>query len=201
MEIKKEFSLRAVVSYLFALTAACILTEVVWGVAGGLVGGISIARDLQYQQKIAAFMQERGVDTKADSATLKKAFDNLSAQDQAKLKEMTMEVLNRVNWMPTTFAVSAVVFGIVGFLGGFISRVWLIAGLVPALTFIANNPVVRFQGASGLSLAEKALVIVLAQFAVCCLAAYYGAKIRLKRDERKRNAVAAASEPPPASRA
>jgi hypothetical protein len=189
VEIKKEFSLRALVSYLLALTIACILTEVVWGVAGGLVGGISIARDLQYQQKISAFMQERGVDIKADSATLKKAFDNLSAQDQLKLKEMTGEVLNRINWLPTTFAVSAFVFSLVGFLGGFISGVWLAAGFVPALTFIANNPVVRFQAAGDLSLMEKALVVVLAQFAACYLAAYYGSKVRLKRDEKKRNSV------------
>jgi DNA-binding NarL/FixJ family response regulator len=73
MNIRNQFTARALLVYLVALAAAWILTEVVWGATAGLVGGLSAARNPEYQQKVISFMKDKGVDSDASRAEALKA--------------------------------------------------------------------------------------------------------------------------------
>ncbi len=186
MNLRNQFTVRAAAAYLIALAAAWVLTEAVWGATGGLVGGLTMARDPEYLQKVDSFLKERGVDPQGSRAQARSAYQNLSKEDKEELMKLTKEAVAHINWFCVTLFVSAVVFGLVGFLGGLFSRAWLLAGAVPALSFLTNNPVIRFQMAKELSVLQKATVVVLAQFAVCYLLAYCGARLGLKRQRQKR---------------
>jgi len=186
VNLKREFSARSALVYLIALALVYVLTEVFWGATAGLVGGLIIARDPEYQQKVTSFLEERGIDEQADAKAAKSAYASLSREDKKELERMTLVTMARVNWFYVTLFVSALVFGLVGFLAGLFSRAWLLGGAVPALSFLANNPVVRFRMASDLSTGQKMIVIALAQFAVCFALAYCGARLGLRRDARKK---------------
>lgn len=196
MNLKNEFAVRAYVAYLIGLAAAWILTEVVWGATGGIVAGLIVARDPQYQQKVDSFLKERGVDPQTDAAGARSAYQSLSKEDKEELMKLSKEAMAHVNWFCVTLFVSAVVFGLVGFLGGLFSRAWLLAGAVPALSFLTNNPVVRFLLARELPVLQKVIVIVLAQFAVCYCLAYCGARLGLRRQRQRRETVNQSVQPP-----
>lgn len=185
MNLKREISIRTVAVYLIAVATAWILTEVVWGATGGIIAGLSIASNKEYQLKMTSFLEERGIDPQANTTSAKTSYENLSEEDMKELKKMSQKVLAGVNWFYVTLFVSAVVFSLVGFLGGFFARGWLIAGSMPILSFLTNNPVIRFHMAKDLSIIQKVLVIVLAQFVVCYLLAYCGAILGLKCEQRK----------------
>jgi hypothetical protein len=170
------------------LAAAWILTSLVWGATCGLVGGLTIARNPEYQAKVTSFMKDKGITQDASRSEAHSAVKNLSEADRQELMAMSKDALSDVNWFPVTIFVSAVVFGLVGFLGGFIARAWFLAGAVPALSFLTNNLVVRFPMAKDLPMLQKVIVVVLAQFAVCYLLAYFGARFGLKRKQKKASA-------------
>ncbi len=157
MNIKEQFTVRPIVVCLVGVAVAWVLTEVVWGATGGVVGGLSIARNPEYQQKIMSFMKDKGVNSDASRSEARKVYQNLSQEDRRELMEMSKTLLSDINWFPITIFVSAVVFGLVGFLGGFIARAWILAGAVPALSFLTNNPVIRFQMAKDLSTFQKVI--------------------------------------------
>jgi len=188
MDWQRQFRPRPVIVSLIAVIVAGIMIEVGWGLAGGLVGGVMIARDLEFQNKVTVFMQERGFDVKAHPETAKTAYEKLSPQDKKMLDNMTQDVLRRIDWFPVALSVSLIVYGMIGFLGGFFARVWLLAGAVPVMTFLTNNPVVRFEAAIRFSLPEKTVVVLL-QLAVCYLLAFYGARVGMKRAEKRQKAV------------
>ncbi|MHC4502678.1 MAG: hypothetical protein ACYTFI_05175 [Planctomycetota bacterium] len=184
MNLKREFSARSALVYLVALPLVYVLTEVLWGATGGLLGGLVIARDPEYQQKVASFLEERGIDERADAKAAKSAYGSLSQEDKKELERMTLAIMARVNWFYVTLFVSAAVFALVGFLGGFAARGWILAGTVPALSFLVHNPL-RFRMARDLPTGQTVIVIALAQFAVCFALAYCGARLGLRRDARK----------------
>lgn len=188
MDWQRQFRLRPIIVSLIAVIVAGIMIEVGWGFAGGLVGGVMIARDLEFQNKMTVFMQERGFDMKAHPETAKTVYEKLSPQDKKMLDDMTQDVLRRINWFPVTLSVSIIVYGMIGFLGGFFARVWLLAGAIPVMTFLTNNPVVRFEAAMSLSLPEKTIV-VLAQLVVCYFLAFYGSRVGMKRAEKRQKTV------------
>ncbi|MGD0021996.1 MAG: hypothetical protein ABSC54_06800 [Smithellaceae bacterium] len=185
MKIRNQFTVRALVVYAVALAAAWILIEVVWGATGGIIGGLSFSRNVEYQQKVTSFMKDKGINSGASRDEALKAYQALSEEDKKELMEMSKKILSDINWFSVSIFVSAVAFGIVGFFGGLISRTWLLAGAVPALSFLLNNPIIRFQIAKDISTLQKVVVVVFAQFAVCYLLAYLGARLGLRRKHKK----------------
>jgi hypothetical protein len=185
MNIQNQFTVRALVVYLVAVAVAWSLIEVVWGATGGILAGLSIARNQEYQQKVTSFMKDKGVDSGASREEALKAYQALSEKEKKELIEMSKNVISGINWFSVSIFVSAVVFGIVGFFGGLISRTWLLVGAVLALSFFLNNPVIRFQIAKDISTLQKVVVVVFAQFVVCYLLAYFGARLGLRRKHKK----------------
>lgn len=188
MNVKTEMNLRTCLVYLICVGVAWLLTSVVWGVTCGLVGGLSIALNPEYQKEVASFMQKKGVSSDASRSDAREAYQRLSNEDKQELMKMSRDVLSDVNWFPVTVFVSAVVFGIVGFFGGLTARAWLLAGAVPALSFLTNNLVIRFPMAKDLPMLEKVIVVIFAQVTVCYVLAYWGARIGLKRKQKKETA-------------
>jgi hypothetical protein len=184
MKIKYQITARAVFVCLACVAVAWILTEFVWGATSGLVCGLSIVRNPEYQQKVTAFMKDKGA-SPTFQAEARKAYENLSQEDRQELMKMSKETLSGTNWFAVTTFVSVVVYGLVGFLGGFIARSWILVGLVPALSFLTNNPIIRFSMAKDLTIVQKVIVVLIAQFAICYILAYYGARLGLKLKQRK----------------
>ncbi len=144
---------RVVTVFVIAVAVAFILTEIVWGVTGGAVMGLTFARDPVFQQEFTA------------------------AEDPESRQAIVEAALSDVNWFALTAFVSAAVFGFVGFLTGLLARFWLHVGLIPLASFFTNNPLIRFQYAESLSSGEQAIIILGPQFAVCCGLGYFGFKL------------------------
>jgi len=178
MNWKAEFSLRAFVVYLACLAAASILAGIVWAGTVGAIGGLSIARDQEYQQQITTFMQDKGIGADASRAQVEHALDNLSEEEQNQLSAISESLLGELNWFLVAAAASAILFGVIGLLGGLISRAWLLAGAVPILALLFSKSMIRFSGVQDLGVLEKAIVVVFAQIALCCLFAYLGSRLR-----------------------
>jgi magnesium-transporting ATPase (P-type) len=149
---------------------------VVWGATGGIVLGLLIKGNPEYQQKVRAFLQERGIDTNADMAATRAAYSKLTLEDQNELNSMSRDAMRNINWFLVTLFVSVVVFGGVGFLSGIVAGQWALAPLIPALSFLLNNPVIRFAMAKELPPFQKAIVVAV-QFVVCTGLALLGAVI------------------------
>ena len=82
-------------------------------------------------------------------------------------------------YFPSALALaSAILFGVIGFLGGLISRAWLLASVVPIPALLFSKSMIDFPRVQDLGVLEKAIVIVFAQIAVCCLFAYLGSRLR-----------------------
>jgi hypothetical protein len=185
MKLEREFTLRALLVYAVSLAVAWILTEVVWGATGGIVGGLTIARNSEYQQKVTAFLKDRGITSDSTQDKAQILYEDLSRQDRQELMIMSKDLLADINWFSVTLFVSAVVFGVVGFLGGLFARAWVLAGVVLALSFLINNPLIRFPMARDLPEVQKLIVFLVSQFAICYLFAFCGAKLGLKRQYKK----------------
>lgn len=175
MTIENEFGSRALLVYAVALLAAYALTGVVWGATGGVIGGLTVLHNQQLQQKFNEFAKTKGLAKPSSSADARRAFESLSPQDREKVTKMLKDAMSGVSWFAVTLCVSAVVYGLVGLVAGFFARAWRLAGALPVLALLWNNPVVHFMFAKDLPLAQKA-VVVIAQVAVCWWAARWGAR-------------------------
>jgi hypothetical protein len=183
LNIRGQSNVRALVVYLVALAAAWYLTDFVWNTTGGLAIALSRARNPEYMEKIQEIQKDMRPDT--PQAEIQKAYEKLSSEDKQELKKMSKKAQDETNWFAVTFIVSAFVFGLVGFIGGFISRSWILAGVVPALSFFTNNPVIGIKMAKNLPEMQKLIVVIVAQFSICYLLAYCGAWLGLKRKQKK----------------
>ena len=117
---------------------------------------------------------------------MRTALSRLSPADGKEMEELTRSAMRDVNWFAVTVFVSGVMFGLVGFLGGLISRTWFLAAILPVIPFAINSPIVRFEMAKDLAPFQKVIVMVV-QFAACCLLAVLGARIAAKRNQRAAN--------------
>lgn len=189
MRVKGQFTVRAVIVYLLAVVLAWVLTPLVMGGTGGVAAGLFIRRSPDFQQKIATFSAEKGINPNASQAEAEKAYQDLSKEDRQELQEIAREAMSHTNWFAVTLVASAIVFGLVGFLGGLLARSWLLAGGVPALTLLTYNLVTGFRLAKALPTWQKGVVVVLAQFMVCYLMAYLGAWLGLRMKQRRARAT------------
>jgi CDP-diglyceride synthetase len=179
MDVKSEFTARAISTYLVALAVGGVLTGFVWGLTGGVIGSFTISHNPEYRQKINSFLLERGIDPASDSG-----FQKLSKDDREAFVKMTNEMLSDVNWFFVTLFVGVVTFGLVGFIGGLFARGWVLAGAVIPLSFLIYNPLLRFEKTEKLSVLEIG-TILFTQFAVCLFLAFCGARLTWKRIQKK----------------
>lgn len=185
MDLGAGFTVRAIIVYVVAVAVASIMIEGAWGATAGLVAGLSIAQDPAYQQRIADVVKEKGPGSDSARSEGPKAYQNLQQEEKKELMRATKKLLAEVNWFWVTLFASVFVFGLVGFLSGLIARAWLLAGVVPALSFFTNNPIIRFAMARELSIVQKVGIVIVGQFVICYVLAYCGCRVSLKRKEKR----------------
>lgn len=183
---KKHKILKAVLSYVFCLILLAMLIEGTWGITvGALVGSRLRAADKSTREEISKILINKDI-KKADSPESPPSGQewerHLPENAREEIRNRLQQIL-KINWFAVTFAVSAFVFSIAGFLGGFLSRSVMPVGLLVGLSFLVNNPVVRFPHAKTLGSEQKILIIV-AQLVFCYLFGYLGVLIGKKRDEK-----------------
>ncbi len=176
--VSRRATIKRVITCLLALPLACILIEATGGVTFGLIGGLRMRGDESLDQDIREIVGPTG----ESRAT----WSRLSPEKKKLLEARIRRVIQGIDWFGPTLFVSGFVFAIVGFGCGFITRSFYLVGLVPAATFLINNPVVRFAMARELSLDQKLIVVIFAQFGGCYLAAYGGTVLARRRAERRR---------------
>jgi len=160
-----------------------VLIEVTMGVTVGALSGMRIGSNEFSQQQITERLKAKGIKESdipksvfGDEAWYKK----LPPDIRKDLENEARRILQDINWFIVTLAVSAFVFAVVGFLCGFLNRAFIPIGILVVLSFLVNNPVVRFPHAKDLGLLQKGIV-VLAQFGICYLFGYLGALLGMRR--------------------
>ncbi len=166
------------VSFIFLV----LLIEATWGITGGVLLGASMGANKGTQAEVSRILKEKGIETPKQPA--EDWYDKLPPDVKREIQNEVKKKLTTINWFAVTFAVSAIVFAITGLLGGFLSRAFIPLGLLVGLSFLVNNPVVRFPHAKALGLQQK-VIIVIVQFALCYLFGYFGASLGRKRDKKK----------------
>jgi len=187
MKLKDQFSLRSALVFLIAVPVALILIlPMAWNVTFTVVNSTPSGRDQQYRDRRGVILSDRDlkpVGTKADRGG---PAEGLSEQEKQEIVDVIREATRETHWFAVTLIASATVLGIVGFFSGFLARSWLLAGVVSAFSFLATAQFALLPMPGELSGPQKIIVLVLIQFAICYLLAYCGARLGLRRLQKKR---------------
>lgn len=184
----KDRSIKATaLSYSICFILLVILIEGTWGITAGALIGAKLGGDKVTQEEISRILKDKGI-READIPDSVFSHDEWQRQLPEDARKEIQNVINRklheINWFGVTLAISAFVFAVIGFLCGFINRAFVPIGLIVVLSFLVNNPIVRFPYAKALGSQQKVL-IVLAQFVVCYLLGYLGDLLGRKRDKKR----------------
>jgi len=178
--------MRIIVIYIILLPVSWFLIEAVWG---GL-HGVLIARNFMshdVQAKITKLMKERGIPGPKSKADKMNWYENLPKEDKIAYEKLIFQEMDfsKVASFGSTFAVCFIVFGIIGLLVGFFTHEWMYVGIVPLVSFLVNNPIIRFLIIKDMSIIQKVAIILLAQFGVSYLTAYFGMKLAYQISKKK----------------
>ncbi|MBI3398599.1 MAG: hypothetical protein HY026_05130 [Deltaproteobacteria bacterium] len=168
---------KTIISYAICLVLLFILIEVTMGITVGVLSGIIIGTDKATQEDISKILQERDIkeiDIPKSIFSDDEWYKNLPPEVQKDLKTVVKRNLQEINWFGVTLFVSAFVFAVVGFLCGFINKDYTLVGFFVVISFLLNNPIVRFPYAKDLGLLQKFIVVAVAQFGICYLFGYLG---------------------------
>jgi hypothetical protein len=173
---------RTLVSYGISILLLCFLIEAIWGAVGGAIAGLTFAKNPVLQQQTEVFFKQRGL-TPSTHAEVKTAIEKLSPEDQAAFERMVADALKGSPiggfWM--AFFVSAAAFGIAALVAGYFGRVWQYAWALLLASAFLNNPFRRFTMLAEMPVAQKAVVVVVAQLGVSFGAAWIASKIARRR--------------------
>lgn len=182
--MENRSNLKTAISYVACFIVLVVLIEAIWGFAAGVLIGANLGGDSATREEVTRILKEKGVKAPGVSeANDEDWHKNLPPDVKEDIEKVVKLNLQGINWFVVTLAVSAFVFAFVGFLCGFLNRAFIPLGIIVALSFFVDNPVVRFPHAKALSAMQKA-IIVLTQFVLCYLFGYFGASLGRKRDKK-----------------
>lgn len=171
--------------YVICLFLLWILIEITWGITVGWLGGSKVT-DKKFQQERTRILNEKGIKETDIPKTIlgyENWYKKLPPDVQKSLENLIKDRILNLNWFSITFFVSAFVFSIIGFLYGFLTGKFVYIGLIPALSFFINNPLIRFTQTRDLNFIQMVIIVVIAQFGVCYLFGYLGAFRSRKRNK------------------
>lgn len=186
---------KIILVYIIGLLLSWMLIEITWGFTVVSLTSLRATYDKAFQEEVSKILKDKGI-TESEIEPSKSIFggqdwyENLPPEVKNDLEKAGKRILQErifpsTNWFGVTLFVSAFVFAIVSFLCSFITRSFLFIGLIPALSFFVNNPLVRFAQACELNLLQKAIIVLFAQFGICYLFGYMGALFGKKRDKKR----------------
>lgn len=169
-----------IIVYLVLLPVMWLLTEAVWGGLHGALGGIKIGKSLQDPTKlneVTAFMKKHGISESASKEESKSWVENLSPEDKAEFQKIVMQSvrIEEIVTFGSAFVVCLIVFGLIGLISGALTKTWIFAGIFPGISFVLNNPVIRFQSILHISFNQKIIMVLVGQFLACYAFAFIGA--------------------------
>ena len=181
---------RVIVVYFLLIPLMWLLTETVWAGLHGVLGGLKIGKALQNPQRseeIKAFLKQHGLSEKASRKESKEWFEKLTSEEKKEFQELIAKSVDikNVAGFGSTFSVCVIVFGIIGILSGLLTKVWITAGIFPLISFLLNNPVLRFGVIRNMPLSQKAIIVLGSQFLACYILAYIGATLSVKVATRR----------------
>ncbi len=188
---------RVVLVYLVLIPVMWLFTEIVGGGLHGALGGLRIGKALQTNpqtaEEIMAFLKQHGFSENASRKESQEWFNKLTMEEQAEFKKILMKSvdINSIAGFGSTFAVCVIVFGGIGFLSGLLTKTWIYVGIFPIVSFLINNPVVRFSVIRDMPVSQKVTIVVASQFLASYAFAFIGATLSIKVAERRRKKMEA----------
>jgi len=184
---------RVIIVYLVLMPVMWLLTEAVWGGLHGALGGIKIGNSLQDPTKlneVTAFMKKHGISESASKEEGKSWVENLSPKDKAEFQKLVMQSvrIEEIVTFGSAFVVCLIVFGFIGLISGVLTKTWLFAGFFPGISFILNNPVIRFQSILHISFNQTIIVVLVGQFLASYVFAFIGAYLcnRIRKGKQQK---------------
>ena len=181
---------RVVLVYLLLVPVTWLLIEAVWGGLHGALGGLKIGKALRNPHssaEITSYMKQHGLSENASRKDSEQWFERLSPEEKREFQRMIMRSINinSIAGFGSTFAVCVTVFGLVGFFSGLLTKAWISVGILPLVSFLLNNLVLRFGVIRDMPFSQKVIIVLVSQFLVCYLFAYLGAMLSIKVAERR----------------
>ena len=167
-----------------------LLTEGVWGGLHGALLGVKIGmalRDPQKSAEIMKFMKEHGITEAASKQQAESWIENLPQRDKEQFQRIILKSIKEKGFVTfgSAFAVCVIVFGLLGLISGALTKTWHFVGFFPAISFLINNPVIRFRAILPIPLSQKVAIVLVGQFLACYLFAFLGALLCVKMNKRK----------------
>jgi len=196
---------RFILVYFFLIPVMWLLTEAVWGGVHGALGGLKIGKALQDPKKlneVTVFMNKHGISESASKEESKAWVENLSPEDKAEFQKVIMQSVKMEDIVTfgSAFAVCLIVFGLIGLISGAFTKTWLFVGILPGISFLLNNPVIRFRTILNLSDGQRLALVVFGQFLACYIFAFTGAYLCNRRMKRKQQKESSLNKPIEADR-
>lgn len=186
---------RIIVVYLLLIPVMWFLIEGVWGGLHGAMAGLKIGmvlRDPQKSADIRKFLEEHGI-TEATSRKEAGAWlETLSQKDREQFQSIILKSIKEKYLVSfgSALAVCIIVFGFIGLTSGVLTKTWLFAGFFPAISFLLNNPVIRFRAILHIPPDQRVAIVLLGQFLACYVFAFAGAFTCKAMKKRKRRGEA-----------
>lgn len=179
---------RFILVYFLLIPVMWLLTEAVWGGVHGALGGIKIGKSFQDPKKlneVTAFMKKHGISESASKSESKAWIENLSPEDKKEFERIVMQsvILEEIVTFGSALAVCVIVFGLIGLISGAVTKTWLFVGIFPGISFLLNNPVIRFKSILHISDSQKIIMVLIGQVFAIYVFAFLGASL-CKRSQK-----------------
>ncbi|MDA8082345.1 MAG: hypothetical protein M0024_01660 [Nitrospiraceae bacterium] len=177
---------RIIIVYVLLIPLMLVLTEAVWGGFHGIVAG-KFFRDSNKLDEVKAFMKKHGISETATKSEGEEWLDNLSPEDRAEYEQLIKKAIKieDIVTFGSALTVCVIVFGLIGLLGGAFTKSWQAVGILPGISFLLNNPVIRFKSVLHISDSQKVILVVVGQFVAAYLFAFLGSHICKAMNDRK----------------
>lgn len=180
--MKSKSHFKTVISFTICLLLTWVLINITWGSAIGILAGANMGSDKAFMEEISNILKSKGIEeTNIPNSNFDDWYKNLPPEIHKDIENAIKLKLQDINWFVVALAVSAFTFAIVGFLYGFINKTFVTVGLIVVLSFLTNNPVVRFPCTKNLDLLQKFIIVAVTQFGICYLFGYFGALLGIRR--------------------
>jgi len=168
---------KLLIIYMILIPITWILSVMVTGGVGGY-GGQRIAKaysDPQPGNELGAFMKQHGLTESMTKEESKLQYEKLSPQERADFKKIvakTAKVEDMFNFR-SIFVICVIVFSIIGFLSGILTKTWIPVGIFP-LIVLSLDPLRQFIVYGYMTASQKIITVLGGQFLICYAFAYLG---------------------------
>ncbi len=176
---------RVVIVYLIMIPVMMFLTEAIWGGLHGVFIGFQ-SRKLLQAPEVRDFMRQHGLKDSMSKEQVNTWMEKLSPKDQAEFQDILCRSTKEEDFInyKTASAACALIFGLVGLTSGALTKTWQFIGFLPLVSFLFNNPIIRYGAIKNIPVTQK-IIIILVQFLAAYTFAFIGAYLCNIASKRK----------------